>query len=348
MRILTVVGTRPQIVKAAPVSRALRAAGHEEILLFTGQHYDRGLAGAVAEDAGLPVPARTLGVGSGSHAFQVGGIARGVAGFAAECRPAAVLAAGDTNSALGAALGARAAGIPLVHGEAGVRLGSFDLPEEANRVVADHLADLLLCPTERAAAAARAERPRGTVVAAGDPLLDALLAREDGAPGDPSPGPFLCTFHRAENTDDPARLRRLLEGLAGVPGTVLLPLHPRTATALDREGTGSVPLNVRLGPPLEPRLLVEALRAAPAVLTDSGGVQREAYWLGVPCIVLRDSCEWRETVEEGWAVCAGADPARIRAAAANPPRGSRPPDREAFGGGGAAARWVRAVEERFG
>lgn len=346
MRILTVVGTRPQIVKAAPVSRALREAGHEEVLLFTGQHYDRGLAAAVAEDAGLPVPARSLGVGSGSHAFQAGGIARGVAALAAECRPAAVLAAGDTNSALGAALGARAAGVPLVHGEAGVRLGAFDLPEEANRVAADHLADLLLCPTERAAAAARAEHPRGAIVAAGDPLLDGLpvVIAQGLVPN----GRFLCTLHRAENTDDPARLRRILEALATLPHPAFLSIHPRTRDAMARGGMGALPPAILAEGPVSRPTLLAALRSCRAVLTDSGGLQREAYWFGVPCIVLRESCEWRETVEEGWAVCVGADPARIREAAAAPPRGPRPPDLEAFGGGRAAARWVQAIAERFG
>ena len=334
------------MVKAAPLSRALSAAGHEEVVLLTGQHYSAELTGP--SDA-LPAPARTLGVGSGSHAFQVGEAARGTAAFAREVRPDAVLVVGDTNSALAAALGARAAGVPLVHGEAGVRLGTLSLPEEANRIAADHLADLCLCPTGRAAAALRAERPRAAVVDAGDPLLDVLVGRSVGIrAGDAPPdGGFLCTLHRAENTGDPARLRRILGALAGLGGTVLLPLHPRTRAAL--EGAGAwPPAGIRCVPPLGHADLVDGLRGATAVITDSGGVQREAYWMGVPCIVLREECEWRETVEEGWAVCAGADPARIAAAAGAPPRGSAPPDRAAFGGGGAAGRWVAAMAERFG
>jgi len=345
VRILTVLGTRPQMVKAAPVSAALAAAGHEEILLFTGQHHDADLVDAARA---LSAPGRVLGLGSASHAVQAGEGARGVAAFATETRPAAVLATGDTDSALAAGLGARAAGVPFVHGEAGVRLGSLDLPEEVNRVALDHLADLCLCPTPRAAEGLRAERPRAAVVVAGDPLLDALPRppAAEGAP--PARGPFLCTLHRAENTDDPARLGRIVDALTSLPREVVLPLHPRTRAALERTGRWPLRGSIRAEPPLPRGRLLGLAREAAAVLTDSGGLQREAYWLGVPCVVLRDSCEWRETVEAGWATLAGADPERIRAAAAAPPRGAKPPDLEAFGGGRAAARWVAAMEEAFG
>ena len=350
MRVLTVLGTRPQIVKAAPVSRALRAAGHEELLLVTGQHYDRDLTDVLREDSGLPAPARSLRVGSGSHGTQAAAAARGVAAFAAESRPACVLVAGDTNSALAAGLGARAAGTPLAHGEAGVRLGSFTLPEEANRVALDHLADLALCPTARAAAALRAEAPRAKVVEAGDPLLDAFLEARAAAPSR-SPGAppwMLATVHRAQNTDDPARLRALVDALAALPLRVVLPVHPRTRRALENAGRWPLPAAIAAEDPLPHGPLLEVAAGAAAILTDSGGLQREAYWLGVPCVLLRDDCEWTETVEQGWCALAGADPARIAAAAAAPPRGPRPPDLAAFGGGSAATRWVRALEERFG
>jgi UDP-N-acetylglucosamine 2-epimerase len=350
MRVLTVLGTRPQIVKAAPVSRALLAAGHEEFVLDTGQHYDQDLVRVHAPGRGPTEAAGSLGIGSAPHAEQTALAARGTAEFAARVRPACVLVAGDTNSALGAALGARAAGVPLVHGEAGVRLGAFDLPEEVNRVVADHLADLCLCPTERAAAALRAERPRAAVEVAGDPLLDELGAEGSGNRPSTAPAgaPFLATLHRAENTEDPARLRAIVDALAGLGRPVLFPVHPRTRRALEGAGRWPLPAGFRGSDPLPHADLLAALRGSAAVLTDSGGLQREAYWLGVPCVVLRDACEWRETVEEGWAVLAGADPARIRAAAERPPRGARVPDLAAFGGGGAAARWVAAMEERFG
>jgi UDP-N-acetylglucosamine 2-epimerase len=226
-----------------------------------------------------------------------------------------------------------------------VRLGALDLPEEAHRVVLDHLADLALCPTERAAASLRAERPRGAVVAAGDPLLDALPAGPPAAPA--TPPRFLATLHRAGNADDPARLRAILRALDGLPHPVDLPLHPRTRRAVDALGPLPRGGALRPGPPIPHGALVDLLRGATAVLTDSGGVQREAYWLGVPCVVLREACEWKETVEEGWAVLAGADPARIAAAAAAPPRGGRAPDRSAFGGGAAAGRWVGAMAERY-
>jgi len=350
VRVLTVLGTRPQIVKAAPVSRALRAAGHEEILLVTGQHYDRDLTGVLREDSGIPAPARSLRVGSGSHGAQAAAAARGVAEFAAEVRPDCLLVAGDTNSALAAGLGARAAGIPLVHGEAGVRLGVLSLPEEANRVALDHLSDLALCPTARAAGALRAESPRARVEDAGDPLLDAFLEARAAGPPPPAPAApcLLATVHRAENTDDPAPLRRIVDALASLPIRVVLPVHPRTRRALENAGRWPLPAAIAAEDPLPHRPLLEVAARATAVLTDSGGLQREAYWLGVPCILLRDACEWTETVEEGWCALAGAEPARIAAAAAAPPRGPRPPDLAAFGGGSAAARWVRALEERFG
>jgi len=342
VRVLHVVGTRPQAVKAGPVSRALRAAGHEEVLLHTGQHYDAALSGVLEDEAGLPPTARRLHVGSDTHARQAAAGARGVAAILDEVRPDAVLVAGDTNSALAAALGARAAGVPFVHGEAGVRSGDLGMPEEANRIAADHLADLLLAPTARAAASLRAEGPRGEVVDAGDPLLDALDAPE------PAPGErYLATVHRPETTDDPARLLAVLGALAALPLPVDLPLHPRTRAALDRAGYRP-PAGVRLCEPLPRRELLALVAGARAVLTDSGGLQREAYWLGVPCVVLRETTEWRETVEGGWAVLAGVDPARILAAAKDPPRGPRPPDRAAFGAGRAAARWVRALEGAFG
>jgi UDP-N-acetylglucosamine 2-epimerase len=330
------------MVKAAPVSRALAAAGHEEVVLFTGQHYGSELTDAASA---LAPPARTLGIGSGSHAAQVRAGAEGTAAFAREVAPDAVLVVGDTNSALAAALGARAAGVPLVHGEAGVRLGTLSLPEEINRVAADHLADLCLCPTERAAAALRGERPRGDVVFGGDPLLDAM--GHGGVAGEGS-GPALCTIHRGENTDDAARLGRLLDALAELPGGVILPLHPRTRAAIYRIRRWPLPAGLEVRPPLPHGELLGIMRRARLLLTDSGGLQREASWMGVPCVVLRETCEWTETVDSGWAVCTGADPARIAAAAASPPRGAGPPDREAFGGGRAAGRWVEALQERFG
>ena len=354
MRILTAVGTRPQLVRGAPVSRALREAGHEEILLHTGQHYDGALTAILPEGAGLPAPAVSLGVGSGSHGAQVAAAARGIAEHAARLLPDAVLVAGDTNSALAAALGARAAGIPLVHGEAGVRLGSLELPEEVNRIAADHLADLLLAPTARAAAAARAEKPRGRTVDAGDPLLDALgdvASRGEGTVAfEPPPGEFLlATVHRAENTDRPGRLAALLRDLDALRFPVLLPLHPRTREAM-RAG-GAAPAeggSLRLLEPMPHGALLGLARRARAVVTDSGGLQREAFWLGVPCVVLRYRCEWTETVEAGWAVLAGGGGADLRAAVEAPPRGESAPDLGAFGGGTAASRWVRAMEEFLG
>jgi UDP-N-acetylglucosamine 2-epimerase (non-hydrolysing) len=349
VRVLSVVGTRPQLVKAVPVSRALRAAGHEEIVLHTGQHYDPALSEAAG--AGMSEPARRLDVRSGLHGARGAAIARGTAAFIAEVAPRCVLVVGDTDSALAAGLGARAAGVPLVHGEAGVRLGSLGLPEEINRVALDHIADLLLCPTERAVRGVTAEGATGEILFAGDPLLDAMTDIDPPGAADDAPEAgtfFLATVHRAENTDDADRLARILRALDGLPAPVLFPMHPRTAAAAAAAGGLPVGGSLRVTPPLPRERLLALLRRCRAVLTDSGGVQREAYWLGVPSLVLRADAEWREILDAGWSVTVDASPERIAAAAARPPRGAASPDRDAFGGGRAAARWVEALERRYG
>ena len=315
MRILSVVGTRPQLIKAAALSPVLRAR-HDEILVDTGQHYDDQMAGSFYRELGLPAPDHGLGVGRGSHAEQTAAMLTGLESILAIHRPDAVLIYGDTNSTLAGALVAAKAGLPLAHVEAGLR--SFDrrMPEEINRVVADHLSTWLFAPTPTAVDNLRAEGISRGVVLVGDLMQDlaARIGREvvtadalaaasrllsATAPGlDLTPGGYLfATVHRAENRL-PAALRAwaaLLDRIARPGRPVILAIHPGTRLALEHEGIQLSPA-VRLVDPQGYRTSLTLQLHAAAVVTDSGGVQREAAWLGVPCLVLRGSTEWVEAV----------------------------------------------------
>jgi UDP-GlcNAc3NAcA epimerase len=314
VRILSVVGTRPQLIKAAALSPALRAR-HDEILVDTGQHYDDELAGTFYRELGLPAPDHGLGVGGGSHAEQTAAMLTGLESILEIHRPDAVLIYGDTNSTLAGALVAAKGGIPLAHVEAGLR--SFDrrMPEEINRIVADHLSRWLLAPTPTAVENLRAEGIADGVVLVGDLMQDlaARVGREVATPDaladvgrrlhaasgtDLGPGEYLfATVHRAENRQ-PAALRSwagLLDRVARSDRPVILAIHPGTRLALEREGIELSPA-VRLIDPQGYRTSLTLQLHAAAVLTDSGGVQREAAWLGVPCLVLRGTTEWVEAV----------------------------------------------------
>ncbi len=311
VRILSVVGTRPQLIKAAALSPALRAL-HDEILVDTGQHYDDQLAGAFYRELGLPAPDYGLGVGGGSHAEQTAAMLTGLESILQIRRPDAILIFGDTNSTLAGALVAAKSGVPLAHVEAGLR--SFDrrMPEEVNRVVADHLSQWRFAPTPTAVENLRAEGITDGVVLVGD-LMQDLAARvgREVATGEALAavsrrlaglelrrgGYLFATVHRAENRQ-PAAMRSwasLLGRVARPDRSVVLAIHPGTRLALEREGI-ELPPSVR---PVEPQgyrtSLTLQLHAA-AVITDSGGIQREAAWLGVPCLVLRGTTEWVEAV----------------------------------------------------
>jgi UDP-N-acetylglucosamine 2-epimerase len=351
MKVLTVVGARPQFVKASVVSRALRAR-HEEILVHTGQHYDDALSDAFFRELGIPNPDVRLDVGDAEGAPRLAAMIRGVAGAVASRRPDLVLVYGDTDSTLAGALAARESGVRVAHVEAGLRSGNLRMPEEVNRIATDHLADVLLCPTSGAADALRRERARGRVEIVGDVMLDACLAVVDaarrlGAParhGVAPRGYFVATIHRAENTDDPQRLAAIVDALDALELPVLLPCHPRTALALENAGLATSPHALRLLPPLSYAEMTGLVADARAVLTDSGGLQKEAYFLGVPCVTLREETEWRETVARGWNRLAGADAARIREAVAAARVPDVAPDLAEFGGGEASRRVVDAIE----
>ncbi len=323
MRIVSVVGTRPQLIKAAALLPALRQR-HDEVFVDTGQHYDEAMAGAFFAELGLPRPDHSLGVGGGTHAEQTGRMLPAIEAILTAERPDAVLVYGDTNSTLSGALAAAKAGIPVAHVEAGLRSFDRSMPEEINRVVADHLSRWLFAPTPTAVANLATEGIRDGVVLVGDVMQD-LAARTANEVRDPSalrglfggslrPGGYLlATIHRAENRA-PAALRgwaQLLDAVARPERPVVLAIHPGTQAALDVEGVVPGP-DVRVVGPQGYRTMLTLQVHAAAVLTDSGGVQREAAWIGVPTLVLRGTTEWVEAIADsgGTMVVVGLDTER--------------------------------------
>ncbi len=311
MSVLTVIGNRPQFIKAAAVSGLLRAR-HDEVLIHTGQHHDDELSAIFFRELGVPPPDRELGIAGGNNTSQTSRMLGALGPLIAELAPNVVLVYGDTNSTLAGALAAAQAQVPVAHVEAGMR--SFDrrMPEEVNRVLTDHLSDLLLCPSETAVANLARESCQGDAQLVGDVMVDVALrfgprARERTdvlrAAGVASGEFVLATAHRAGTVDDPVRLARLVELLLAVPHPVVLPLHPRTRARLVEGGQlarlEQAP-GVTVAAPLGYLEFTALLHHARAVLTDSGGVQKEAYLAGVPCVTLRDTTEWVETVAAGW------------------------------------------------
>lgn len=345
MKILTVVGARPQFIKCAPVSRELRKE-HEEVLVHTGQHYDREMSDLFFEELKIPRPDYNLGIGSGPHGRQTGAMLAGIEEVILAEEPDCVLVYGDTNSTLAGALAAAKLHVPVAHVEAGLR--SFDrrMPEEINRVLTDHCSDLLLCPTETAVENLQREGITAGVHLTGDVMVDALLQHAEVARASPVLADLgldqyrLATVHRAENTDDPARLAAIMRALGDL-GDVVLPCHPRTEKMLKNAGLyEEAKRRIGLIPPVGYLEMLALESGAKTILTDSGGVQKEAYVLGVPCITMRETTEWVETVEDGWNVLVGSDyDAIVRAARTFAPERERS---DVFGKG-EAARAIAAV-----
>jgi len=318
MRIVSVIGARPQFIKAAVVSRALRQR-HSEVLVHTGQHYDANMSAIFFDELDIPSPDVNLEVGSGPHGEQTGAMLAGIEGVLLREHPAWALVYGDTNSTLAGALAAAKLGIPVAHVEAGLRSFNRAMPEEINRVVADHLSTLLFCPSQTAVNNLAAEGITRGVHLVGDVMADALAFAAERAQrrstvlarlGIAGQGYLLATVHRAENTDDPSRLGQILGALDALEEPVLFPVHPRTRKAIEALGYRPAP-QVRLLDPVGYLDMVRLEQSARMILTDSGGVQKEAYWLGVPCVTLRNETEWVETVQAGWNVLVGADASRI-------------------------------------
>jgi UDP-GlcNAc3NAcA epimerase len=353
-RVLTVIGNRPQFIKAAAVSGPLRSLA-TEILVHTGQHYDESLSQIFFDELALPRPEHRLEIGGGSNTTQTARMLAALEPLLDREAPDLVLVYGDTNSTLAGALAAAQAGIPVAHVEAGMRSYDRAMPEELNRVLTDHASDLLLCSSDAPAEILRGERVDGTVEVVGDVMVDVaqLLGPRAAARTEVlerfgvAPGRYvLATAHRAGNVDDPARLAALVEVLTAVPDPVVLPLHPRTAARLDaaRLRDRLTAGGVVLAPPLGYLDFTALLHHARAMLTDSGGVQKEAYLAGVPCVTLRDTTEWAETVEAGWNVLVDLDAgAAVRALERTPPA-ERPP---LYGDGRAGARVAEALARRI-
>lgn len=288
MKIVSVVGARPQFIKAAPMSRALRIA-HREILVHTGQHYDDNMSAVFFRELDIPEPDIHLGAGGGGHAEQTAKMLTGIERVLLDEKPDWLLIYGDTNSTLAGALAAAKVHVPIAHVEAGLRSFNRRMPEEVNRVVADHLSTLLLCPGDGAARNLAAEGITRGVHVVGDVMADALHDASQRADASDvltrhglQPRQYLlATVHRADNTDDPARLAAILGAFADIGRTILFPIHPRTRGAIARAGL-ALPGNVRACEPLGHLDMIRALRDADLVLTDSGGLQKEAYWLSVP------------------------------------------------------------------
>jgi UDP-N-acetylglucosamine 2-epimerase len=311
MKVFTVVGARPQFVKAAPVSSALRRHGHGEHLVHTGQHYDAEMSQVFFDELGIPTPDENLNVGSGRHGEQTARMLERLEASMLAQRPDLVLVYGDTNSTLAGALAACKLQIPIAHVEAGLRSFNRKMPEEHNRVLTDHCSSILFCPTITAVHNLDREGIREGVHNVGDVMYDAALhfgarARERsailGALGVRDKSYYLATVHRASNTDDGHRLQRLVTMLSTLDAPVVLPLHPRTRARL-ADSVGQVPLSsgsLRIVDPVGYLDMLRLEEGARAILTDSGGVQKEAFFFQVPCFTLRSETEWTETVTSGW------------------------------------------------
>jgi UDP-GlcNAc3NAcA epimerase len=333
MKIITVLGARPQFVKAAPISRAIRAHNKfsdpkdqiQDFIVHTGQHYDANMSEVFFEELGISPPSHNLGIGSGSHAQQTGQMLIKVEDILLQEHPDLLLIYGDTNSTLAGALSASKIHIPIAHIEAGLRSFNRRMPEEINRVLTDHMSSILFCPTQQAVTNLSNEGIRRNVFNVGDVMYDAFLHFSQIAKvrsnilknihlqqkTETIPVYYLATIHRAENTDDPSRLKSIFEALSYIDTTIVLPLHPRTRNVL-KKSAFIPPSNVQIIDPVSYLDMCQLLVNAKLVLTDSGGLQKEAFFAQIPCVTLRDETEWTETVETGWNIIASADPARIQ------------------------------------
>ena len=325
LKIVTVVGARPQFIKAAALSRAIRSdyAGQiEEVLVHTGQHYDDNMSKVFFEELDIPYPKYNLEISGGQHGAMTGRMLEGVENVLLQEKPDWLLIYGDTNSTLAGALAAAKLHIPVAHVEAGLRSFNMRMPEEVNRILADRVSSLLFCPTETAVNNLKTEGVNRGVHNVGDVMYDVALFYRDRARQNSTvlqtlgltPGAFaLATCHRAENTDDPKRLSSILFALAEIATQlpVVLPLHPRTRKLIGDYGLAPQLAKLTITDPLPFLDMVALEQASRVILTDSGGVQKEAFFYGVPCITMRDETEWVETVVWGWNRLAGADGKRI-------------------------------------
>lgn len=312
MKVVSVVGARPQLVKLAPIAAAFARTEHQHVIVHTGQHYDVNLSDVFFSGLGIPAPDVHLGIGSGSHGVQTGRILEVMDPVLAKEAPDWVLVYGDTNSTLAGAVSAVKQHIKVAHLEAGLRSFNRRMPEEHNRVLTDHAADLLLAPTEEALRHLATEGLADRSVLSGDVMVDVCLRVRDSVLAGEHPQPvlpdgidpdapyLLATLHRAENTDDPARLAALVEALASLPVPVALLAHPRLVARAEEQGLKLAQGALHVASPVGYAAMVAAVLGSVGVVTDSGGLQKEAYLLGRPCTTLRSETEWLETLSGDW------------------------------------------------
>lgn len=349
MKVLSVVGARPQFIKLAPIAHAMVGRA-EHVVVHTGQHYDELMSDVFFRDLGIPAPDENLAVGSGKHGAQTAAMLGGLEEVFEKHRPDCVLVYGDTNSTLAATLAAVKMHLPVAHLEAGLRSFNRLMPEEHNRVLTDHAADLLLAPTQVAADHLRTEGLEARTVVVGDVMTDVLLQTRAKASELPIPAGvidgdyYVATIHRPANTDDPIHLRGIVDGLAALDRTVLLLAHPRLVKHAADHGIDLSTGDIDVRPPLSYPQLVRAVDRAAGVITDSGGLQKEAFLLRTPATTVRPETEWVETVELGWNVLVPPAAESISAAVGRP----RPAETSLspYGDGEAASRVVDALLDR--
>ena len=350
MKIVTISGARPQFIKAATVSRFIRSgAGINEILLHTGQHYDRNMSDIFFHELDIPEPAFNLGVGSGSHAYQTGEMMKGIEDILLKEKPAWTLIYGDTNSTLAGALASVKLHIPVAHIEAGLRSFNRIMPEEINRIVADRISDLLFAPTQTAINNLANEGLSGISVFSGDVMLDSVLYYKEKILREPHlyqtkniPEKYLlATIHRAENTDNIENLKTIFLALSKTGLPVVLPIHPRTKKIIS--DSLSIASNILLIEPVGYLEMLKLTMDSFKIVTDSGGLQKEAYFLDKQCITIRSETEWLETLHDGWNIVTGTDPEKILKAIDAPSPVSKHNDD--FGNGSAAEIIVNKLLE---
>ncbi|GHD42572.1 UDP-N-acetylglucosamine 2-epimerase (non-hydrolyzing) [Mycetocola manganoxydans] len=347
MKIISVVGARPQFVKLAPIAKAAAVAGVDHVIVHTGQHYDPMLSDVFFQDLGIPQPTVHLGVGSGSHGVQTGAMLGALDAVFDEHQPDWVLVYGDTNSTVAAALSAVKLHFKLAHLEAGLRSFNRQMPEEHNRVLTDHAADVLFAPTSVAAGHLANEGLADRTVVVGDVMTDVLMLIRDQISGKPSAlvtelalapdGYYVATIHRAENTDDPGRLRQIVDGLAELDLPVVLLAHPRVVAKAAEHAIDLTSGSLIGHAPLAYPDLLAAVALSRGVITDSGGLQKEAFLLRIPCTTVRTETEWVETVDLGWNVLANTKEEIAAAATRARPAAT---DAAPYGDGDAATRTV--------
>ncbi|HBX53153.1 MAG: UDP-N-acetylglucosamine 2-epimerase [Bacteroidetes bacterium RIFOXYA12_FULL_35_11] len=352
MKLITIIGARPQFIKAATVSRIIAATdGIEEIIVHTGQHYDANMSEIFFEELNIPKPKYNLEVGSGQHGAQTGAMLIKIEEVLLKEKPDAVLIYGDTNSTLAGAFAAVKLHIPIAHVEAGLRSFNRRMPEEINRIAADSISDILFAPTQTAINNLKNEGLEKQTVYSGDVMYDSVLYykkmilanQEHYKTNIPNSPYFLATIHRAENTDNPENLKKIFAAFGKTDKPILLPIHPRTKKIITDKF--ELPSNVSIINPVGYLEMLSLVIHSDKVLTDSGGLQKEAFFLDKPCITMREETEWVETLENGWNCIAGADTEKILAGINTPDpvieRGNH------FGDGKAAEKIVALIKEKY-